>query len=86
MDISPDERVRRIVRTFRMRALCEAEFCANLLDAATDVTPEHLMELLPNDLREDVTRWMLDPACNEGYAGIEFEKLVSYLRSQRNAG
>jgi hypothetical protein len=68
-----------------MGALCESEFCANLLDAAKDIMPEHLMELLPNDLREDVTFWMLDPACNEGYAGPEFEKLVSYLRTQKRA-
>jgi hypothetical protein len=85
MALSPDERVHRIVQNFRTGALCEAEFCANLLDAAKEIPPEPLMDLLPDDLREDVTRWMLDPACNEGYAGTAFEKLVSYLRDRKTS-
>ena len=86
MPMTAEQRINSIVRTFRLGALCESEFCAILLNASKDVTPERLMELLPSELREDVTFWMLDPACSEHYLGCpEYEGLRVCLQGRKRA-
>jgi hypothetical protein len=81
MAMTAKERIERIVRSFRMGARCETEFCATLLDASKDITPEQLMELLPSDLRAVVTFGMLNPILNEGDSkSPDFVRLSEYLR------
>ena len=79
--------VERLARQYLQGSVCEAIVCECLIEVAQQCQPDTVWRSLPEKLRPDFKRWMLDQACQASYAPElvdteSFARLCAFLRAQ----